>query len=130
MLLVDVDHDLLDRLQNLALVAAAEQDLRPRDAEFEAFAPHGFDQDRELQFASPRDHVGVGIGGLLDLERDITLCLLKQTVADHAARHLVALGPRERTVVDGKGHRQRRRVDRLGGQRLDLFRGCIGCRRR
>ena len=122
MLLVDVDHDFLDRLEHVAVVVLAEQHLRPRDAEFEALAAHGFDQDRELQFAASRDDISVGVGGLLDFERDVAFSLLEQAVADDAARHLVALGSRERTVVDGKGHRQRRRVDRLRVQRLDLFR--------
>src|SRR6185437_9784327 len=92
MLLVDVDHSLLDRLEDFAIVAAPEQHLRPRDAEFEALAAHGLDQDRELQFAPPRDHIGVGIGRLLHFQRDIALGFLEQAVADDAARHLVALG--------------------------------------
>ena len=101
---------------------SAEQHLRPRDAEFEALAAHGLDQDRELQFAAPRDDIGVGIGRLLDPQRDIALGLLEQAVADDPARHLVALGSGERAVVDGEGHRQRRRVDRLRVQRLDFLR--------
>ena len=60
----------------------------------------------------------------LDFQRDIAFRLLEQAVADDAARHLVALGAGERTVVDEEGHRQGRRIDRLRLQRLaDVERG-------
>ena len=43
---------------------------------------------------------------------------LEQAIANDAALHLVAFLARERTVVDAERHRQRRRIDRLRGQRL------------
>ena len=122
MLLVDVDDDFLDRLQDLAGFVLAVEHLRARHAELETLAAHCLDQDRKLQFAAARHDVGIGIGGRLDLERDIAFRFLEQPVADDPARHLVALGSRERTVVDRERHRQRRRVDRLRVQRLDFFR--------
>ena len=130
MLLVDVDHDFLDRLEQFAALVAPEQHFRARHAELEALAAHGLDQDRELQFAAAGNDIGVGIGRRLDLQRDIALGLLEQAVADDAARHLVALGAGERAVVDEEGHRQGRRIDRLGLQRLDSPRARQACRRR
>ena len=40
---VDVDHDLFDRLLQLARVVAAEQHLGARHRQLEALAPHGLD---------------------------------------------------------------------------------------
>ena len=96
MLLVDVDHHFLDRLEQVARFVARIEHFGTRDAEFEAFAAHRLDQDRELQFAAAGDDIGVGIGRRLDMQRDIALGLLEQAVADDAARHLVALGAGER----------------------------------
>ena len=41
--------------------------------------------------------------------------LAQQAVADHPALHLVAFAAGQRAVVDREGHREGRRVDRLGG---------------
>ena len=64
MLLVDVDDDLLDRLQPLAGVGIdLEHHARARDGQLEAFAAHGLDQDAELQFAAAGHLVGIlGLG--------------------------------------------------------------------
>ena len=67
-----------------------------RHGELEALAAHGLDQDRELQFAAAGDEERILVGGFLDLERDVAFRFLEQAVADHAARHLVALGAGER----------------------------------
>src|SRR5262245_48400941 len=51
--LVDVDHDLLDRLAQIAgRRIPLEQHLGPGDRELIALPPHGLDQDAELQFAA------------------------------------------------------------------------------
>src|SRR3546814_6791967 len=57
-------------------------------------------------------------GAFGDADRDIGLGFTHQAVADHAARHLAALTPRHRRIIDGKAHRQRRRVDRLRWDRI------------
>ncbi len=121
-LLVDVDHDLLDRLQDLAGLVLRQNHAGARDRDLEALAAHGLDQDGELQFAPARDVERVLVVGLLDLQRDVALALLEQAVADHAARDLVALGARERRVVDDERHGDGGRIDRLGLDRgLDLW---------
>ena len=53
-----------------------------------------------------------------DLDRDIAFGFAEQAVADHAAGDLVAFAAGHRAIVDGEAHRQRRRVDRLGVERL------------
>src|SRR6266516_6909489 len=73
--LIDVDRDLLDRLLELAVRTALEQHLRPRYAELEALAPHGLDQDRELELAASRHLERILVGCFLDAERHIALGL-------------------------------------------------------
>ena len=68
----------------------------PRHAELEALAPHGLDQNAELQLAAAGDLHGIALLRLGDAERDVALSLAQQTVADHAARHLVAFGAGKR----------------------------------
>ena len=116
-LLVDVDR----RLPRSAPAARrcssfGQHDARARHRELEAFAAHGLDQDRELQFAAAGDFHRILVGGLDHAQRDVAFGLLQQAVADHAARHLVAFGAGERRVVDDERHRHGRRIDRL---RLD-----------
>src|SRR5947209_13428817 len=52
MALVDVDHHLLDRLEQLARVTALEQHLWSRDGNLESLAAHGLDQNAKLQLAA------------------------------------------------------------------------------
>ncbi len=72
--LIDVDLDFLDRLQALAGPEIVPVDHpRPADRELEALAPHGLDQDAELQLAAPGDFEGVLIVGLPHVDRDVAL---------------------------------------------------------
>src|SRR5439155_13030776 len=54
MILGHVDDQVLDRLDDLA-VDFFGHDVRPRDLELEALAPHHLDENRELQLAAPDD---------------------------------------------------------------------------
>ena len=129
--LVDVDHHLLDRLQDVAgLGVALEQHLGARDRELEALAPHGLDQNAELQLAAARHLDRVVVGRFGDLERHIALGLAEQAVANHAAGDLAAFGAGERGIVDPERHGERRRIHRLGGQRIGRPRGRRWCARR
>src|SRR5690606_23620301 len=117
-LVVDVDDDGL--VGFLAAVRAfAVEHARATDAELEALAAHGLDQDAELQLAATGDFERVLAGALGHADGDVALGLAFQPVADHAALHLVALAPGIGAVVDAEGHRQRRRVDRARGNRSD-----------
>ena len=95
--LVHVDDDFLDGLEQFAgRLVLGEHHAGTRHGELEAFAAHGLDQDRELQFAAAGDEERILVGRLLDLQRDVAFAFLEEAVADHAARDLVALGAGER----------------------------------
>src|SRR6185312_9406134 len=85
--IVDIDGDFLDRLEPLAgYGVVAEKNARPRNRHFEAFAPHGFDQHAQLQFATTGDLIGA-VAGLAHLDRDIAFGFAEQALADDAALH-------------------------------------------
>jgi len=79
-LLVDVDHDLFDRLMPLAGW------LRPSSApragatpdSSKTFAAHGLDQDRELQFAAAGNFHRILVVGFRDAQRDIAFGFAQQ----------------------------------------------------
>ena len=91
MRVVDVDDDLLDRLELFAVSSSREDDARLADGELEALAAHRLDQDAELQLAAAGDLEGVLVLALGDLQRDVALRLAQEPLADDAALHLVAL---------------------------------------
>ena len=99
-------------------LVTTEQHLGPRYAELEAFAPHGLDQNAELQFAAAGDLHGISLLELGDAKRHIAFRLAQQPVANHAARDLVAFGAGERRIVDAESHGECGRVDGLGRQWL------------
>ena len=94
----------------------AEEDAGARDRQLEALAAHVLDQDAHLQLAAAGDLEGVAAGRVGDLDGDVRLGLLDQPLADDAGLDLAAVAPGEGRVVDAEGDRDRRRVDRLGGQ--------------
>jgi hypothetical protein len=70
--LVDIDHDLLDRLEPLAgRRIAGEQHPRSRDRQLEASAPHRLDQDAELQLTAPGNFERILLSAFADADRDI-----------------------------------------------------------
>src|SRR5262249_25976179 len=73
----------LYRLMRLA-VNFARDDLRARDVQLKAFAPHLLDQDRELQLAAARDLETVRRVGLFDADRDVAERLLIEPRANLA----------------------------------------------
>ncbi len=71
-----------------------------------------------MQFAAPEDGEDVGVGGVLDLERDIGQELPRQALAQIAAGDVLAFLAGEWRGVDLELHRQRRLVDRDHRQRV------------
>ncbi len=117
--LVEVDLHFLDRLQALAGDRIGlEQHARARDRHLETLAPHLLDQHAELQLAAARDLDRILVLRFGDADRDIALGLALQALDDHARRDLGALAPGQRRIVDRERHRQGRRIDRNGVQRL------------
>src|SRR5216683_1762618 len=83
-LLVDIDLDLLDRLQALAAAAVGlEEDARPRDRQLVALAPHLLYEDAQLQLAAPGDLETVLVVALAHADRDVALGLAPQALDDH-----------------------------------------------
>src|SRR5690606_30509464 len=73
-----VDHDLLVRLEQLAVRALLRDDARARDGELVALTPHRLHQDAEVQLAAAAHRVRIGRVGVLDAQRDVALQLLVQ----------------------------------------------------
>ena len=124
----DVDRDPLVRLLGLA-VDLVEEDLRPRDGQLEALAPHLLDQDRQLELAPAADLVRVAGLGRADLDRDVAERLAIEAGLDLAARQQLALAAGERRGVDAERHPERRLVDVEPRQRPRDRRGRSACRR-
>ena len=118
MLLIHVDDNLLDRLQQLAVLILLVHNLRTRHPQLEAFAAHGFNQNAELQFAAARDNIRIRACRFLDFKGHIAFRFRKQAGADHTAGDLIPLCAREGRVIDHKCHRQGGRINRLRLQGL------------
>src|SRR5206468_3699804 len=106
-----VDHQLLVRLEQLPVLAAMEDDLRPPERELVALAAHRLREDRQRKLAPAEYDRRVGFGRLLDAEADVLLELLLQALGEVPARDVLAREPRQRRVVDAKLHGERRLVD-------------------
>ena len=127
MLVVHVDHDGLVRFL-AAIRSVLEEDARAADRQFEAFAAHGLDEHAQLELAAPGNFEGVLLGAFGQADRDIAFGLPLEPLADHAALHLVAFAAGIGAVIDRETHGQRRRVDRLrGNRRADIrIAQCVG----
>ena len=71
-----------------------------------------------MQFAAPGNLESILLGGFGDADGDVGFGLAQETFPNDAALHLVAVAASQRTVIDGDGHGDGRRVDGLGGQGL------------
>src|SRR5690606_31047555 len=110
----DVDGDVLERLL-LDAVDFADDHFRTTYSHLEAFTTHGFDQYRQVQFATARYLELVRRIGFLNAQGNVVQQLFVQTVLDVAAGDELAFLAAERRVVDLEGHRNGRLVN---GQRL------------
>src|SRR3712207_4830400 len=116
-LLGAVDDDQLNRLQRPPLLAPRD-DFGLRDLYLVALAPHHLDEDGELQLAAARDLELVGRVSLLDPYGDVAEHLAVEPFFELARGDVLALGARERRVVDAEDHRDGRLVHGDDGQRL------------
>ena len=116
--LIDVDDDLFDRLQLGRRRASVLNTTLGRETVSSKPSRRMF-SIRMASCNSPRPATSKASlsSETRDLDRDVALGFLHQAIADDAALHLVAFLAGERAVVDAEGHRQRRRIDRLRGQR-------------
>src|SRR5262249_53445427 len=113
-----VDDEALLRLE-FASVFVAHDDFRLADHQFKAFAPHGFDEDGELQFAAAENAEGFGRVGVFDANGNVGEQFFLQAVAEVARSEVAAFAAGKRAVVDGENHGERRlindeRLERVG----------------
>ena len=111
-----VDGELLDRLQELAVLPAKDH-LRTADAQLEPLAAHRLDEDGELELAAPLYQYAVVVLDLFHLDGDVLQRLAVQAVANLAHLHDAAFLARKRGGVLGKAHRYGRLVHHNARQR-------------
>ena len=109
----------LDRLAEFA-VDLLVQDVRRGDLELIALAAHRLDQDGQVHFAAARDVEGIR-SDLAHMQRNVLEKLSLEPVAEVAGGDIFALTARERRVVDGEGHFDRRIGDLHEGQGIGLL---------
>ena len=114
-IVIHINRDLFNRLQ-ADTIFLAEQNARAGDRQFEPFAAHVLDQNTHLQFAAPGNFKRITARRVRHLDRNVRLRFLEQAIPDDAALHFLTVTPCKRAVVDAKSHRDRRRINRLGGQ--------------
>ena len=106
---------LFDRLTFLA-VDFFDDDFGLSDLQFVAFAPHGLDEDGEMQYAAAVDEERVGRAGLFDAHGQVFFEFVVEALANVAAGDIFAFLAEERRVVDGEKHRHCGLVDLDGRQ--------------
>ena len=79
-------------------------DFGARHGQFVAFAAHGLDQHRQMQFATARNLEFVRVLGFLDTQCDIVQNFAHQPIADLAAGHEPAFLAAERRIVHLERH--------------------------
>ena len=79
----DVDGHEFDRFA-FDTVDFLDDDLRLSDLKLVAFAPHGLDEDREVQHATTEYGPDVLVVGFLNAQREVAVEFLGETVGDVA----------------------------------------------
>ena len=90
------DVKILDGLEQAAVFVALEDDFRPGNHYFVAFAAHLLDEDGDLHFAARVDFKSAGGFGVVDLERNVAAGFADEPLA-HMARG------DEFSIATGKG---------------------------
>ena len=130
-LLVDVDDDLLDRLQSSRRCCRRSNSTFGRDTE-SSKPSRRMVSIRMPSCSSPRPATSMESLSSNSRTRSATLPSASRSSRSRmiAAGDLVAFGAGERRIVDAEGHRQRRRIDRLRRERRRLPRARRSCARR
>ena len=109
--LIQIDHDLLVRLQSFAVVSSLEDDLRLGHHHLVAFAAHGFDQHRQVQLPTAQHLEGVGRFGVVHPQRDVRFHFLEQAIMQIARGDVFPVGAGEWPVVRHEIHLHSRLFD-------------------
>ena len=117
-----VRHLDVDRLERLAVHAVnlAHNYLRAGDQHLVILAAHLLHQNGNLHRTAGRHHKHARQIRILHLDGYIRAHLAHQTVANHAARHILTIAATQRTIVDTELHLHRRRLNLDKRQRLAL----------
>src|SRR6267142_3597981 len=121
----DIHQQLLDRLHQLAADAFGH-DLGLAHRQFEAFAPHGLDQDGKLQLSAAQHLEGIGAVGFDHLQRNVGQKFFLQTVAQVARGHVSAFASGQRGCVYRELDRDGGLVDDDVGQRRGVLEAGVG----
>src|SRR5205085_3906776 len=116
-----INHHLLNRLVGHAVTHARDH-FRLRDLSFITFAPHHLDQDRQLQFAAPRNFELIGRVGRFNADRDVAQHFTIKALAQLSRRDVLAFAPGERRIVDAEDHRDGRLIHRDDWQGVWIIR--------
>ena len=110
MLFLDVDRQKFVRF-HLDAVDFLEKDARTGDGQFEAFAAHVLEKNREMKFTATGDFPDGFVVGVTHAHGDVGLELAFETFANLAGRHELAFTAGERRGVNLEVHRQGRLID-------------------
>ncbi len=94
---------MLDRFDQ-AFGAFLEDDFRAADGEFVSLAPHGFNEDGQMQFTTSRDHEAVGPSSIFHPQGDISLQLSVQAFSQLATGDKLTFSSGKGAVVDAESH--------------------------
>ncbi len=120
-----VNHQHFQRLM-LRAIDFLEHDFRLAHHQFVAFAPHRFNQDRELQFAAAQDAKTFRRVRIFHADAHIGQQFALQTVANITRGHPLPFAPGQRRGIHREHHGQCRLVN---GQRLERRRPLDFCDR-
>src|SRR6266480_6302673 len=116
-----IDIQIFEWLKETLIVSAMKNDLGTRDHYFVAFAPHLFDQDRDLHFATGIDlkcASGFGIG---DLKRNVASRFPNESLANVARSHEFSFSPSKWGIIHENSHADCRRIDIDKLKRLSIL---------
>ena len=88
-----------------------KNNFRTRDHDFVTFAPHLFDEDRDLHFAAGVDLESARDFRVFHLERDVGSGLADEPLADVPRCHKFSFAAREGRIVYQDPHPDRGRID-------------------
>src|SRR5204863_10017915 len=93
-----IDIQIFQWLKETLVVSAMKNDLGTRDHYFVTFAPHLFDQDRDLHFAAGIDLKCTSDFGIGDLKRNVASRFPSRPLANMARGHEFSSSPSKRGI--------------------------------
>ena len=103
---INVGDDLFIGFFGLSILGFAQQNAGAGHGHFKALAPHGFNQNAQLQFPPSGDLKGIFAGGFGHADGHVPLVFRHQAFANHGGGQLFPLRPRQGGIIhaEGDGH--------------------------